>query len=311
MNAQLYDPYGAYPLNLGAAGLQLADEDFWPSSGSLEFSAGDCQVTIMPATELAVPPLRTVPRELGGWAQNLHQARRLGVTDCPPGSLRHSAATDLDACPVRRDDLTLRVDPQTNVVSEIARWRDSIDREAAAVEKTLNDHRSTSEDDYPRWGWAEHKELSRQLAALHECVARARSRSQDQLALRAEFATLLSFAKTLRTDAETWRAAFEGGLRELELQETATRQERERLAAEREALMRRRDALQFTIDEAAERVAQENGGDCRRTIPVFRLGEAVTVCSVSVLSPRKGFRSQKCWLVTLNHSRDQVRVTRR
>ena len=118
-------------------------------------------------------------------------------------------------------------------------------------------------------------------------------RSRDQLALRAEFATLLSFAKTLRTDAETWRTAFEDGLKELERQETAAGQERDRLAAEREALMRRRDALQLTIDETAERIAEENGGDCRRTVPVFRLSEAVTVCSVTVLSPRKRFRSQK------------------
>ena len=222
--------------------------------------------------------------------------------------IQQSAATDLDACPIGRNDLALRVHPQTNTVSEITRLRVSIDREAAAVDKTLNDSPSATEKDDRRWGWAEHKELSRQLAALREFVARARSRSQDQLALRAELATLLSFAKTLRTDAEIWRAAVEDDLRELERQETATRQERERLAAEREALIRRRDALQFTIDETAERIAQENGGDCRRTIPVFRLGEAVTVCSVSVLRRRKGFRSQKCWLVTLNDSRDQVRV---
>ena len=141
-------------------------------------------------------------------------------------------------------------------------------------------------------------------------MARATTRSQDQPALRAELATLLSFAKTLRTDAETWRTAFEDGLKELERQETAAREERERLAAERETLMRRRDALRFTIDETARRIAQEYGGDCRRTLPVFRLGEALTVCSVTVLSPRKGLRSQKCWFVTLNDSRDQVRVRR-
>jgi hypothetical protein len=219
-------------------------------------------------------------------------------------------ATDLDECSVRRNDLALQVDPQTSVVSAIARLRVSIDREAAAVDKALKAYPSTSEDGYARGGWAQHKELRRQLAGLHERVAEARSRSQDQLALRAELATLLSFAETLRTDAETWRAAFEDGLKELELQETATRQQRERLAAEREALVQRRDALQFTIDETAERTAHENGGDCRRTIPVFRLGEAVTVCSLAVLSPRKGFRFQTWWLVTLNDSRDRVRVRR-
>jgi hypothetical protein len=203
----------------------------------------------------------------------------------------------------------LRVDAQTHVVSEIARLRASIDREAAAVAKTLNDRPSTSDDDCPR-GWVEHKELRRQLDALHEHVARAPSRSHDRLTLRAEFATLLSFAKTLRTDAKTWRKAFDDGLKELERKETAAREERKRSAAERETLTRRRDALQFTIDETAGRIAQGNGGDCRRTLPLFRLGEALTVCSVVVLSPRKRFRSQKDWLVTLNGSRDQVRVRR-
>jgi hypothetical protein len=223
--------------------------------------------------------------------------------------LRHSAAADLDACRARRNDSALRVDAQTHVVSEIARLRLSIGREAATVHKTLNDHPSASDDDYPRWGW-EHKELSRQLDALHEHVARAPSRSQDQRELRAEFATLLSFAKTLRTDADAWRTAFEDGLKELERKETAAREERERFAAERETLMRRRDVLQSTIHETAGRIAHKNGGDCRNTLPVFRLGEALTVCSVVVLSPRKRFRPQPHWLVTLNDSRDQVRVRR-
>ena len=209
---------------------------------------------------------------------------------------------------MRRNDSTLRIDAQTHVVSEIARLRASIDREAAAVAKTLND-RPSAPDAY-RGGWVEHNELRRQLDALHEHVAQAPSRSQDRPGLRAEFATLLSFAKTLRTDAKTWRKAFEDGLKELERQETAAREERERLAAERETLMRRRDALQFTIDETAGRIAQGNGGDCRRTLPLFRLGEALTVCSIVVLSPRRRFRSRKHWLVTLSDSRDQVRVRR-
>jgi hypothetical protein len=209
---------------------------------------------------------------------------------------------------VRRNDSTLRIDTQTHVVSEISRLRASIDREAAAVAKTLNDRPSTP--DAYTGGWVEHKELRRQLDALHEHVGRAPSRSQDRPALRAEFATLLSFAKTLRTDAKTWRKAFEDGLKELERRETAAREERERLAAERETLMRRRNALQFTIDETAGRIAQGNGGDCRRTLPLFRLGEALTVCSIVVLSPRRSFRSRKHWLVTLNDSRDQVRVRR-
>ena len=88
-------------------------------------------------------------------------------------------------------------------------------------------------------GVAEHEELRRQLGALDEHVARAPARSQDPPDLRAEFATLLCFAKTLRIDAESWRAAFEAELRELERQERAARRERERLAVERATLMSR------------------------------------------------------------------------
>lgn len=204
----------------------------------------------------------------------------------------------------------MQIVAQTHVVAEIARLRVSIDREAAAAEKTLNDHPSASDDDYPRWGWVEYKELSRQLDALRGHMARAGSRSRDRPALRAEFATLLPFAKTLRVDAETWRAALECGIKELERKETAAREERERLARERAALTRRRNALQLTMDQTAGRIAQENGGDCRRTLPVFKLGEALTVCSVTILTPRKMFRSQKLWLVTLDGARNHVRVRR-
>ncbi len=217
----------------------------------------------------------------------------------------------LDVRRMRRNDSTLRVDAQSHLASEIARLRVSIGREAAAVHEILNDGSPGPDDRYPESGWVEYKELSRQLDALHEHVARAQSRSQDQRELRAAFATLLSFAKTLRTDAETWRARLEDRLKELERQETAAREERDRLAAERVSLMRRRDALQSTIDETAGRIARTNGGDCRNTLPVFRLGEALTVCSVVVLSPRARFRSQPHWLVTLSDSRDRVRVRRR
>jgi hypothetical protein len=206
--------------------------------------------------------------------------------------------------------LALSVDAQPHVVSELARWRALIGSEAAAVDTTLNDRPFIAADDYPPPRRAEHKELSRQLAALHERVAQAGSRSQDQLALGAELATLLSFAKTLRADAETWRAALEDGLEVLKRQEAARRQERERSAAERQVLMQRGDALQLTIAQTAERLTRQNGGDSRRTLPVFRLGEAVTVCSVAVLIPRKAFRSQKWWLVTLDASCDRVRVIR-
>ncbi|MEO6857553.1 MAG: hypothetical protein ABI323_03070 [Solirubrobacteraceae bacterium] len=96
----------------------------------------------------------------------------------------------------------MQIDAQTHVVSEIARLRASIVPEAAAVDKSLNDHPSARDDDYPPWGRVEHQELSRQLGALHEHMARAPARSQDEADLHAEFATLLPFAKTLRTDAE-------------------------------------------------------------------------------------------------------------
>lgn len=54
LNAQLYDPYGVYPLNLAAGGLVLGDQAFWPSSGPLQTTAGMGQLTIMPAAELAI-----------------------------------------------------------------------------------------------------------------------------------------------------------------------------------------------------------------------------------------------------------------
>jgi chromosome segregation ATPase len=204
----------------------------------------------------------------------------------------------------------LRVDAEIHLVSEIARLRISIGREAVAVDKALNDHPSRADDRSPRWGAAEHKELSRQLDALRQHVARASSRSQDRLELRAELATLLPFAKTLRVDAQNWRAGLEDGLKELEQKEAAARAERERLAAERERLLRQRDALQSAIHEAAGRVAEKKGGECRNTLPVYSLGQALTVCSVVVLSPRRWLLSKPDWLVTLNDSRSQVRVTR-
>jgi hypothetical protein len=223
---------------------------------------------------------------------------------------RRPAATGLDAYALRRNDSPVRVDAKTLVGFDITQLRISIGREAAAVDKALHDHPSASETDYPGWGWVEYRELSRQLDALHVQMGRAPLRSRDQLDLRAEFATLLPFAKTLRTDAEAWRAALQDGLKEVEREQAAAREERRRLAAEREALIRRRDALQFGIDETAVRLAQESGGDCRHTLPVFRLGEALTVCSVAVLSPRRRFRAQPNWFVTLNDSRDRVRVRR-
>lgn len=198
-------------------------------------------------------------------------------------------------------------DPQISDVSDVARFRGLLDREAAAIERTLADHPRVSD---PRSGVEEHKELRRQLCALRERVALAHSEYDDPRALRVELATFWSFAKTLRRDAETWRRALEQRLKERERAENAARQARERLAADREELMRRRDALQLAIVETAEAVAQRNDGECRRTLPVLTLDDDVTVCSVTVDSRTRGFRSAKRWLVTLNDSRDEVLVRR-
>jgi hypothetical protein len=206
--------------------------------------------------------------------------------------------------------LVVWVDAHRNVAAEIARLRAAVGREAAAIDRTLNGHPSCSADGYPRWGRDEYAELSRQLEALRAHVARAPSRSRDQADLRAEFATLLPFAKTLRADAQTWRAALDDGLVELDRQEAAAQAERERLAAERAVLAQRRDALQSTLDQTAVRIARENGGELRNTLPVFTLADALTICSVAVLSPRRWFRSRPDWLVTLDDARDRVRIQR-
>jgi hypothetical protein len=189
--------------------------------------------------------------------------------------------------------------------------RTAIEHEAAATNASLNERPSMSSAVYPRWGLTEHRELTRQLTALHERVVEAGARSHGDVALlRADLATLLAFAKTLRTDAANWRAAFERGLDEYARQEAAARQERERLAAAREALIQQRDTLQASIDETAIRMAHDSAGECRNTMPIFTLGEAVTVCSSIVISPRRGFRFEKRWLVTLNDRHDQVVVRR-
>lgn len=202
------------------------------------------------------------------------------------------------------------VEHHTEVVSDIARLRVSIDRAAAATEIALADCPSVPEDDGSSSPVAEQKELCRQLAALRERVAVAGHGNEDQRALRAELATLSFFAKTLQADAHSWRSTLEGRMRELERQRTAVRRERERSAAERQKLVRRRDALQLGILQTAAAMAEQDDGECRRTVPVFTLGEGLTVCSVSVFCPRKGLRFGKHWLVTLNRSHDEVLVRR-
>lgn len=196
----------------------------------------------------------------------------------------------------------MSTDPRINLVSEIARLEVAIDRAAVATENTLTGCPPASEDDGPRSPQAEHKELCRQLAALRKRVALAKHRNEDAGALRAELATLLSFARTLQADADDWRSRLEDQAEALERIRIAARQEQARLDGERETLARRRDALQSTILQTAARMAQQNRGEWRRTIPVFTVGEGLTVCSVSVSCPRRGLRFSGRWLVTLNRS---------
>jgi len=198
----------------------------------------------------------------------------------------------------------LGVDHQANLESEIAQLKVSIDRVATASEITLAGHRPASADDDPRSRLAEHTELCRQLAALRERVGLAECRNEGPHALRAELATLLFFARALQADTDNWRSALEEQIKELGRQKAAARKDRERLAADRERLTRRRDALQSTILQTGARMAQQYRGECRRTIPVFTLGEGLTVCSVSVSCPRRGVRFAKQWLVTLTGSHD-------
>lgn len=187
------------------------------------------------------------------------------------------------------------VDAETDLACEIARLKVAIGCAAAATERMLTAHRSAS---------AEHEELNRQLGALHECLTVAEHRNEGPGALRAELATLLSFARALQSDAENWRSELLDQVKELERQRTGADDERERLAAERRQLVRRRDALQSTILQTAARLAQEYRGECRRTVPVFTLDDGLTVCSVAVSCPRRGFRFPRQWLVTLTGSRD-------
>ncbi len=188
-------------------------------------------------------------------------------------------------------------DPQTNLASEIARLRDSIDRAAAATETLLA-------GDPPAALRDEHHELGRQLSALRERVAQAQRRNDGPQALRSELATLLFFADTLRADAVKWRSRLAEQAEALERHRVAESREQERLAVERESLARQREVLQSTILQTAARMAQENRGECRRTLPVVTLGDGLTVCSVAVSWPRRWFRFGAQWLVTLSRSHD-------
>jgi hypothetical protein len=198
------------------------------------------------------------------------------------------------------------VELQTDLHAEIASLRGAIDREADATDGLLREHLLGARDAEPGSMSTELTELDRQLRALRARVARALSRDEGGVSLRAELATLLFFAQTLRSDAEACRAAFLEALRGVQRREQEARAERERLAAERGALVRRRDVLQEQIDETAARIASDLGGDCRRTVPVLTLAAGITVCSTIVICPRRRFRSDERWLVTLNDTRQVV-----
>ena len=210
----------------------------------------------------------------------------------------------VDGQSVRRENRPVGADLQDSLASEIARLEIAIERAAAATEITLAAHPLAAADDGHRSPLAERAELCRQLGALRERVALAQSRDEGPQALRAELATLLSFAGTLQADSDSWCSALADQIEELERRKAAARRERERLAAAREDLARHRDALQLTILETAARMAQPRRGECRRTVPVFSLGEGLTVCSVSVCCPRRGLRIAERWLVTLDRSHD-------
>jgi hypothetical protein len=202
------------------------------------------------------------------------------------------------------------VDADTHLGSDVAQLALAIDREATATGAALSQRPSGRSGERVKGGVAEREELCRQLSALRDCAAGAESEGLDLRALRSELATLLSFAKTLRADAEAWRAAREAELLELERQRSDERLKRERWVAEHQEVVRRRDALQCSIDETASDLARISRGECRRTVPVLDLGGTLTVCSVTVLSPRRCLHSWKLWLVTLDDAFDQVLVKR-
>lgn len=194
--------------------------------------------------------------------------------------------------------------------SELDELFAAMDCQVAAIVTALNVPPSEFADVDGGAQLAEHRELVRQLGALRDRVARAKAQICDPRELRAELATLLSFARTLRIDAEGLRARLREALEELVRQQAAARLERTRRAAEREQVLRRRDDLEARIVRAAEAIAQGDRAECRRTVPVIALDQDVTVCSMGVASPRRRFRSRRFWLVTLTDTYDEVLARR-
>lgn len=157
---------------------------------------------------------------------------------------------------------------------------------------------------------AVHRELLRQLTALRERVARAQHECAEPRVLRAELATLLSFAGTLRADAEELQAQRRRAVELITRAELAERQEAGRLAAQRQEALRRRDVLQGKVVQMAEAIAHGDRRQCRRTVPVLALDRDIIVCSVGVATPKRRFRPRQFWLVTLTEARDDVLAIR-
>lgn len=198
-------------------------------------------------------------------------------------------------------------DDHADLTAPIARLRASIDRDACSAEAALAPSEPGSDDAQDSLELPQRQELRRQVSALRERVARAEARLSDPGELRAEFATLAFFARMLRQDAQTWRDVRHAARAELRREQAAEHRERRRIRAERERLLRRRDLLQARIEHTASKMAQDSG-ECRRTVPVITLAEAVTVASVTVSRPRRGLRAGQLWLVTLAADRDGVLV---
>ncbi len=195
---------------------------------------------------------------------------------------------------------------EESIAREVDALRAAVEGEAWATETALD--AGAFQDARRGAELPGHDELCRQLTALRHRVDRAPAATESPGELRAELATLLSFAQTLRADAAVWRAGVRLAVAELERHEVAARQERERLAAEQAELLRRRVALQSKIDQEAVRIADSKRGECRRTLPVITLHPGLTVSSMTVSRTRRHFRSVKLWLVTLDDTGHDVLV---
>jgi DNA repair exonuclease SbcCD ATPase subunit len=199
--------------------------------------------------------------------------------------------------------------PQTDIAADIAALGASIESDAAAAESALVEALPASEEGIGH-ELPEHQELCRQLSALRRRVVRARSELSDPHALRAELATLGFFAQTLRADADRWQARAHEVLAELAQREAAIRREQQHLAARRDELLRRRDALQAEIERIAAEMAEGRHGELRRTVPVIQFADAVSVSSITVSTRPRPFRALRLWLVTLSEDRQGVLVKR-